>query len=103
MLLIYELLTTNTVERGTSPLFLLAGFVKFAYCVFDRVTEKEARKLDVVVKESRSRMVSGKIGGGWWAGGRGGGRASFVTFVFVAEYQEIERKLLFLPEEKHVT
>ena len=72
MLLIYQLLTTDTVERGTAPLFLLVGYVKFAYCVFERVTEKEARILDVVVKGSRSRMVSGKIGGGWWAVGRRG-------------------------------
>jgi len=103
-------LTANTVERETVPLFLLAGYVHFDYCVFEIVTEKEARILDVVVKESRSRVASGKIGGGWWGGWilggeRGQGFLQFITFVFVAEYQERERerKLLFLPEEKHVT
>jgi hypothetical protein len=49
----------------------LAGYVKFAYCVFERVTEKEAGILDVVVKESRSRMLSGKIGGDWLVGRTG--------------------------------
>jgi hypothetical protein len=71
MLLIYELLTTNTVEIGTCVLFFLTGYVKFAYCVFERVAEKEAGILDVVVKESRSRMVSGQIGGDWLVGRTG--------------------------------
>jgi hypothetical protein len=54
-----------------SLVFFLAGYVKFAYCVFERLTEKEAGILDVVVKESRSRMVSGKIGGDWLVGRTG--------------------------------
>jgi hypothetical protein len=59
----------------------VAGYVKFAYCIYERVTEKEARILDVVVKESRSRMVSGKIGGGWWK--VGGGGAGFLTVSYL--------------------
>jgi hypothetical protein len=77
MLLIYQLLTNNAVERGTVPV-LLVGYVRFAYCVFERVTEKEARILDVVVKKSRSRVVSGKIGGGWLVGWGGGGWAGLL-------------------------
>jgi hypothetical protein len=50
-------------------------------------TEKEVRILDVVVKDSRNRVVSGKVGGGWGAGG-GGAFLQSVTFVFVAEYRE---------------
>jgi hypothetical protein len=53
----------------------------------------------VVVKESLSRMASGKIGGGLSEppGGVGGERhgfLQFVTFVFVAEYQEREKVVI---------
>jgi hypothetical protein len=38
-------------------------------------------------------MVSGKIGGSWWGGGREG-FLHFATFVFVAEYQEREKVVI---------
>lgn len=105
MLLIYQLLTTDTVERGTAPLFLLVGYVKFAYCVFERLTEKRGKKTacggkGISKPHGEWENWWGLVGG--WPGG--GGRTSYSSSPLYS-WRNIkrERKLLFLPEEKHVT
>jgi hypothetical protein len=108
-MLIYKLLTTNTVEIGTAPWFFCGWVRKVCLLYFWKGNWERGKNTGCGGKgiskphgewENWWGLVEG-AGGGW-----GQGFLQFLTFVFVAEYQEIEREKVVISswrETCHIT